>query len=649
MAHALAHPGSTMLADRLAEVAAGLDPAPALAVSDTPDPAVLASALATARATGRPVLPVVAELGHVRIGPLERPGEPGCSECLSLRIHRAATRSAERATVWLRHGERLSSTPSPLLTPAALDIVATLVANVSTRLVANVSAGLGSDLSAGCAGILLVDLADLDVRAHSFLPDPFCPWCGGLPDDEPGLARVTLAPRPKPEPGRHRVWDAEHELDRLTRTYVDDHTGLVNSVNPAALGSLAVAGAPIRLRGKTAFEPGFGRSRSYRRSAAIALLEALERYGAIGPGGRRSTVRAGYASVRERAVDPRSLGLHPPAHYALPDLPYRPFTPDAVCRWLWAHSFATGGPVLVPEHNVHYGHSDANDWHGRPGADDRPFCYELANGCALGSCLEEAIFHGLLEVLERDAFLLTWYTRARAPRIDLGTARDPGIPLVAAAITAETGYLVECYDITPDHGVPCVWALARTPSGEPATISAAAAGPGLEPAAAGALAELAPMVPTVRDHFPEHAARARLLAADGGQVRSMIDHYLVYGVRSAAERLSFLTESTERVAFPPPPDGFGHDDLTVDLTFLIDRLARTGLDVVVVDLTTPEHRAGGLRCVKVLVPGTVPMTFGEQNRRTWGLPRLLDPAVVHHRGTRMRGHHDLNPDPHPFP
>nr|WP_055501106.1 TOMM precursor leader peptide-binding protein [Nonomuraea pusilla] len=612
--------GRGLLADRLAAVAGRLDPEVVLAVSDAPDPAVLAEA----RATGRPVLPVLAEPGRVRVGPLERPGEPGCSDCLSLRRHRAASRSAERAAAWLRHGPHLAATPSPLLAPVALDLVAALVTAPAPA----------------HRGILLVDVADLSVTPHAFLPDPFCPRCGALPDDDTARARITLVPRSKPSPDRHRVWDAEGRLDRLRQIYVDDHCGLVHSLNPAALGSLAVAGAPIRLRGTTAFEPGFGRSRSYRRSSVIALLEALERYGAIGPGGRRGTVRACYASLGNLAVDPRSLGLHPPEHYALPGFPYRPFTPEAVCRWLWGHSFATGGPVLVPERNVHYG----------PSADDRPFCYELANGCALGSCLEEAIFHGVLEVLERDAFLLTWYTRARAPRLDLGTARDPAIPLVAAAITAETGYLVECYDITPDHGVPCVWALARHPSdGEPATISAAAAGPGLEPAAAGALAELGPMVPTVRDHFPQHAGRAQELVADGRRVRSMIDHYLVYGVRSAARRLSFLTDGTEEVPFAPAPEGFRHDDLTADLRFLLDRLADSGLGVVVVDLTTPEHRAGGLRCVKVLVPGTVPMTFGEQNRRTWGLPRLLDPAAVRGRGMPVRGHADLNPDPHPFP
>lgn len=621
--------GRGRLAEGLSAILDGTDPGVVLAVSDAPHLTVVD----VARARARPVLPVLAEIGYVRVGPLEQPSEPGCADCLRLRRHRAAARSAERAAVWTRHEESLAKAVSPWLTATALDVVAAIVADEISR------------LNAPCRtprtrnGILLIDLADLTVRPHSLLPDPLCPYCGWLPADTPEQAHITLVSRPKPAPDQHRVWDAEREFDRLARIYVDDHTGVVNSVNRDALGSLAVAGAPIRLRGTIAFEPGFGRSCSYRRSSAIALLEALERYGAVSPGGRHSAVRASFAEIADTAVDPRLLGLHPPENYALPEFPYRPFSTDAVCRWLWGYSFAKGAPVFVPERNVHYGQSN----------DDQPFCYELANGCALGSCLEEAVFHGILEVLERDAFLLTWYTRARAPRIDLGTARDTEVALRAAAITVENGYTVECYDITPDHGVPCVWALARTESAEPSTISAAAAGTSLERAAEGALAELGPMIPTVRDHFPTHAQRARKLAADGRQVRSMVDHYLVYGVAEAARRLSFLTETTERAVFTPTYPGFNHADLTSDLHALIDRLAAVGLDVVVVDLTTPEHRAGDLRCVKVLVPGAIPMTFGEQNRRTWGLPRLLDPAAVHGRGARVRDHADLNPDPHPFP
>jgi len=68
-----------------------------------------------------------------------------------------------------------------------------------------------------------------------------------------------------------------------------------------------------------------------------------------------------------------------------------------------------------------------------------------------------------------------------------------------------------------------------------------------------------------------------------------------------------------------------------------------------VDQTSPEHRAGGFVCVKVIIPGTLPMTFGHHHRRVDGLPRL---ATVPHRlgyAARPLAPSDLNPHPHPFP
>lgn len=81
---------------------------------------------------------------------------------------------------------------------------------------------------------------------------------------------------------------------------------------------------------------------------------------------------------------------------------------------------------------------------------------------------------------------------------------------------------------------------------------------------------------------------------------------------------------------------FHGPDLRDDLTGVLTNLSGAGLDVIVVDQTTPEHRAGGSHCMKVLMPGLVPMTFGHANRRLVGLSRLPDPP-------------DLNPHPHPFP
>ncbi|MGH3974889.1 MAG: YcaO-like family protein, partial [Pseudonocardiaceae bacterium] len=90
-------------------------------------------------------------------------------------------------------------------------------------------------------------------------------------------------------------------------------------------------------------------------------------------------------------------------------------------------------------------------------------------------------------------------------------------------------------------------------------------------------------------------------------------------------------------------------DLAKDLCELVGRYLNIGLDVIVVNQTTPEHQTGGLSCVKVLVPGTLPMTFGHRFRRTTGIPRLLSvPRLLGYHARDLRPD-EINPHPHPFP
>src|SRR5262249_17795739 len=147
--------------------------------------------------------------------------------------------------------------------------------------------------------------------------------------------------------------------------------------------------------------------------------------------------------------------------------------------------------------------------------------------------------------------------------------------------------------------------------------------------------------------YPANAERAAGLVEDPDAVTAMEDHALLHGHRAALDRIDFLLTSTSTMSHARPPQP--RTDLRDDLTGAIDRAVEAGLDVIVVDQTTAEHRAGDLRCAKVIVPGALPMTFGHANRRLHGLPRLL--TVPKLLGYRDR---DLTPDevchlPHPFP
>ncbi|MBC7269170.1 MAG: YcaO-like family protein, partial [Streptomyces sp.] len=90
-------------------------------------------------------------------------------------------------------------------------------------------------------------------------------------------------------------------------------------------------------------------------------------------------------------------------------------------------------------------------------------------------------------------------------------------------------------------------------------------------------------------------------------------------------------------------------DLADDVALCRDELVRAGLDVIVVDQTTPEQRRMGLRTVCALAPGLLPIDFGWSRQRALDMPRLRTAA-------RRGGLRDTDLEegeirrvPHPFP
>lgn len=166
------------------------------------------------------VLPVSTELGHVIIGPLTRPGRPGCWMCARLRRSR---NHPERDLAVRRNQQALASRPSSWLTSFAADAVAALVHDEITALVAG--AGPRTESS-----FLRVSLADLTVRTHRVLPDPLCPVCGELPEDTAEAAVLSLTQRLKAAPGAYRTRAVADARESLLSTYVDPEAGLVSEV-----------------------------------------------------------------------------------------------------------------------------------------------------------------------------------------------------------------------------------------------------------------------------------------------------------------------------------------------------------------------------------------------------------------------------------
>ncbi|MBF6047094.1 TOMM precursor leader peptide-binding protein [Streptomyces sp. NRRL B-1677] len=587
-------------------------------------------------AAGRTVVCSWWEPGRIVVGPAMGTGVPGCLRCFVTRCAACRPEAFPRIRERAGEGSVTFADRHALLTSMTDD----LVRQCMTR---------DAKEQRPHRAFLTLRLKDFSVTPGRFLPVPLCPVCSDAPDDAPPAEAEFDVPIPKRAPGHYRSADLVQDAERLRKLYVDEDAGLVRRLRRSAHGLFPTATAPTGIQAAASQEIGFGRQTSYLAAEVTALAEGLERAGGVQPGGRRTVTHGSWASLRADAVDPRRFGLHDPEQYLIEGFPFQEFTEDLELSWVWGRSLVRERSVLIPECLAYY--EPLYRPTGRP-----VLAYEISNGCALGASPAEAALHGIFEIAERDAFLLTWYSRLSPVEVTLDPRRDTELALMAERIEWLSGYRVRLYDITNDLGIPAVWVLAVDEAGragQPRALCAGGAHLDLRRAFRSALLELAPFTAEFPPAYRSQRHRVTAMLEDPGQVRHMEDHRLLYCAPEAFERLEFLLRPRERMSLAEagqrhlPPDR--HLDLRQDLSDAVQRIAHAGLDVLVVDQTTPDHRLGGFRCAKVLVPGAVPMTFGHWARRLNGLERLLHTPVALGQAAAPLTRADLNPHPHPFP
>lgn len=573
-------------------------------------------------AAGAMVLPVRHDGASTVLGPLFGRGLAGCAECVEAgRLHTYALPEFVEALTF-------TGTFTPM-----------------SRVVAEAVMGdIARDPVAAAGKVWLIDGSDATVSVHRVPPRPSCPACSGS-DGGREPARFVPAPRPLAVPGVLRQPNDLATLDRLRENLVEPRFGPVVAVRsfPEPLPAVT-ASAAMALPGS--FEWGYGRSDTVEGAERIALFEAVERRVALQPSARTGTVSASFAELGPgRAIDPASLGLPDPRYDHHPASRLTPYRPDLRTRWVLGWSMTRGMSVAVPANIAFYGLQSAP---GAPRIVD-----ETSNGCGLGNSLEEAVLYGLFEMAERDAFLMAWYARTPLNRI---TVPDDALVLHLTDHLDESGYDLLLFDATNDIGVPTVVSLALYRAEDPSRPHAyfgAAAHHDPRVALSSAAQEAAVGVLTHAVVARKSHSRERLLEmlADPTEVRTLDDHVVLHSLPEARPRYAFLLHSGDSVAWqelwPAPPER--PMDLTAVLTDAVDRLAGLGLETVVVDQTDRWTRERlGLYSAKVVVPGSLPMTFGFVHQRTVGLPRLLRVPFELGRAPTVREHDELTLYPHPF-
>jgi ribosomal protein S12 methylthiotransferase accessory factor len=332
----------------------------------------------------------------------------------------------------------------------------------------------------------------------------------------------------------------------------------------------------------------FGRATDSRDAYDKAIAEAFERHAC----GRPLELQRARFRDLERAIAPTEIVSYSAAQQARGDFPYAPFRADREIPWKRATDFFSGNEVFVPAECVYFSSELA-----RLGF-RRMHTSASTSGVAAYTTLEGALARATLELLERDAFMMTWMLRRPTARID---PRSLPASLQRRLRALESaGVRAALKDISLDT-VPIVCAFGQHRERHFTCVGAAAA---FEPedALERALAELEGIVLA-------RLQREDIPAMAPSQVRSAEDHTVLYARRRYFRRADFLARPSGKVRMSKIAPGGPKNARQ-----LYAGIRRMGMRIVWIDMT-PERAALAqgrtpLHVVRVIVPGLVPISFG---------------------------------------
>jgi ribosomal protein S12 methylthiotransferase accessory factor len=260
----------------------------------------------------------------------------------------------------------------------------------------------------------------------------------------------------------------------------------------------------------------------------------------------------------------------------------------------------------------------------------------ISTGLAFHVELVPALWSGICEVAERDAVMLSWWTRRHVNRIDTSDAPAPLAARVARL--REAGIEPYLFDVTTDFEVPTVYCVLVAPD-YPRVLSGASCTSDPLRACTKAIDETI----GVRHYARAERDPAIPEGAHFDWVHDLADHVRLYGTRGPTPAMEFLLQDAGRVTFSnfAARSHWPEPTTLEDLRARASRLEERGLTVLWTDLTTPEAEPLG-RVVRVIVPEMIPLS--PDHRIRWlGTPRLH----------RFAGHHGataaaFNEAPHPF-
>lgn len=375
---------------------------------------------------------------------------------------------------------------------------------------------------------------------------------------------------------------------------------------------------------------------TWNDAAMGAVGECIERY-CCAVYDHEELVHATQRQLGAAAIGMERFAIYSQRQQSHPDYPFAAASPDLPIHWVGAKVLGSGEARYVPAclsfipYVAHTGAARPNDL----------LAYSVSSGQACHTDPDAAMLSGLCEVVERDAFIITWLKQLEAPRLEW--RHDAQLAALYERHFKCRGIEFHLFDLTLDIGIPTVLCIAEGTSARgPYLCVGASTRPNYRQAVIKAWLEASQTL-TWANSLMQRRADWRP-DPDFMNVRDFEDHVRLYCEPEMRAHAGFLLDTALSVA--PDFDAGCHGSAAQDLAACVRAVEAAGYEACAVDLTTSEIRDLGFVVPKVFIPGLATL-YATHGLPTLGCPRLEQVPRKLSRKALPEG--AFNSIPHPFP